>query len=129
MSAVRRVRSLLQQVDKRAAQSSNDKSGQSNDRILSAARQGIEGSRNEVVTIKGTGRAIEKVLNLAAWFNQRQQEEGVKVRLMTSSTTAIDDIEYDEAILAEAGVEMDDQDFPESRLRHASVLEVRISLL
>jgi ribonuclease P/MRP protein subunit POP7 len=129
MSAVRRVRGLLKQVDKRAAQSAMDQPGQGHDRILKAARRGIEESKTEAVTIKGSGRAIEKVLNLAAWFEQRQIEEGVEVRLMTSSAVAIDDIAYDEDVTLDLDTEAPkDQDAPESRLRNASVLEVKISL-
>jgi ribonuclease P/MRP protein subunit POP7 len=126
---VRRVRGLLKQVDKRAAQSAVDRPGQGHDRILKAARQGIEESKTEAITIKGSGRAIEKVLNLAAWFEQRQIEEGVKVRLMTSSAVAIDDIAYDEDGTVEPDAQAsEDLDLPESRLRNASVLEVKISL-
>jgi ribonuclease P/MRP protein subunit POP7 len=129
MSAVRRVRTLLQQVDKRAAQSASDRTDQGDDRILNSARKGIQESKKEAVTIKGTGRAIEKVLNLAAWFDQRQIEEGVKVRLATNSAVAIDDIEYNDEIDNEPTENSQlNQDLPESRLRHSSVLEVIISL-
>ena len=49
---------------------------------------GEEGA--EEVVVKGSGKAIEKVLQLAVWF---QGQEDVKVVLRTGSVGAIDDIE------------------------------------
>jgi ribonuclease P/MRP protein subunit POP7 len=137
MSAVNRVRGLLKQIDKRGAQSVVEQAKDTRgDRILAQARLGLAEASKEVVTVKGTGRAIEKVLSLAAWFGEREREEGVKVRLSTGSVTAIDDILPDESIdnphesgKAENKENLEgNEDMGESRLRQLSVLEVKICL-
>jgi ribonuclease P/MRP protein subunit POP7 len=136
MSTVRRVRSLLHQIDKRSAQSASSRAAtkQKRDRILAAAMMGVGDAGREEVTIKGSGRAVDKVLSLAAWFGEREKEEGVKVRLQTGSVWAIDDIVAgeDERIAKDAmdqDLDVDEiEDIPESRLRQISVLEVKISL-
>lgn len=53
-----------------------------------------EGSAGEGVVLKGTGKAIHRVLELALWFQQR--EEQYAVRLKTGSVGAVDDIAIDE---------------------------------
>jgi ribonuclease P/MRP protein subunit POP7 len=99
---------------------------------------GIGDAGKEEVIIKGSGRAVEKVLGLAAWFGERQEEEGIKVRLQTGSVWAIDDIVIGERDHTAGGDPMDedhdkneedeDDDIPESRMRQISVLEAKISL-
>jgi ribonuclease P/MRP protein subunit POP7 len=134
MSAVRRVRTLLHHVDKRSAQSATSRASTKpkGDRILAAAMMGVGDVGREEVTIKGSGRAVEKVLSLAAWFGERQQEEGVKVRLQTGSVWAIDDIVAGEdKTTAEDAMDQDVDEtdpMPETQLRQISVLEVKISL-
>jgi ribonuclease P/MRP protein subunit POP7 len=140
MSAVHRVRGLLKQIDKRGLQSATEQTRHiKGDRILAQARLGVTEASMEEVTIKGTGRAIEKVLGLAAWFGDREKEEGVRVRLGTGSVTAIDDILLDEEHESaetesstnakdDNGINGDNEELPESRLRQISVLEVKISL-
>jgi ribonuclease P/MRP protein subunit POP7 len=134
MSAVVRVRGLLKQADRRAAQSTKDvvaKTGRG-DRILAAAVAGLDSANKEEVTIKGTGRAIEKVLDLAAWFGERELEEGVKVRLSTGSIWAVDDIVQDMDATTPGDNQGDGADtageIPESRMRRVSVLEAKITL-
>src|SRR6201992_1025500 len=133
MSAVRRVRGLLKQIDKRGLQSTAEQTRNSRgDRILAQAKMGFAKASEEEVTVKGTGRAIEKVLGLAAWFGDREKEEGVRVRLRTGSVTAIDDIVFDEDDEPVAENVEDNhhnnEDIAESRLRQISALEVSISL-
>jgi Rpp20 subunit of nuclear RNase MRP and P len=94
---------------------------------------GLAEASKEEVTVKGTGRAIEKVLGIAAWFGEREKEEGVRVRMGTHSITSIDDIVMEEKadVVADTdGGEIGDDigEAPESRLRQVSVLEVKISL-
>ncbi|KAB8356418.1 hypothetical protein FH972_024001 [Carpinus fangiana] len=107
MSAVSRVRYLLKHVDKREMQS-----------ILEAKRKksselGLKPHQeSEPVMLKATGKAIQKALSLAMFF-QKQPEYAVKIT--TSSVQAIDDIEVPEGD--------DDIDLPEARLRQTSVVE------
>lgn len=48
----------------------------------------------EEVVLKGTGKAIHRVLELALWFQQREQE--YTVRLETGTVGAIDDISIED---------------------------------
>jgi ribonuclease P/MRP protein subunit POP7 len=134
MSAVNRVRGLLKQVDRRAAQSAKDVAAKTKrgDRILAAAMAGLDSANKEDVTIKGTGRAIEKVLGLAAWFGERELEEGVSVRLSTSSIWAVDDVVRTPEAAGTSAHQTDgeaaDAEVPDSRMRRVSVLEAKISM-
>lgn len=58
----------------------------------------------EEVVLKGTGKAIHRVLELALWFQQREEE--YVVRLKTGSVGAIDDITLEEEA-EDLGVEQD----------------------
>jgi ribonuclease P/MRP protein subunit POP7 len=101
MSAVKRVRRLLREIDKRATQSVISKNTSSShhnrrfhgDKILAAAiadseRSG-DGKAGEEVLIKATGRAIQKAVNLAEFF---KQSDNLRVRMKTGSLWAIDDV-------------------------------------
>ncbi|POS88412.1 hypothetical protein EPUL_000051 [Erysiphe pulchra] len=70
--------------------------------------------RNEEVILKASGKAIEKGLRFAAWWNSQSD---VIVQLRTGSTGAIDDIVDHEGV--EEG----------SRLRNISYLEVAIKVV
>lgn len=61
------------------------------------------GSAGEGVCVRGTGKAIQKVLELGLWFQQREE---YAVRLVTGSVGAIDDIEVDEE---DGGVPVDQE--------------------
>ena len=130
MSAINRVRSLLRQIDKRGAQGVAEQTRNTRgDKILAQATMGLAEASHEEVTIKGTGRAIEKVLRLAAWFGEREKEEGVKVKLTTGSLTAIDDIIVDDDDNTESlEKNTSDETTQESRTRQISVLEAKILL-
>lgn len=65
--------------------------------------------------MKGTGKAIEKVLQLALYW---QQQEDVMVQIRTGSVGAIDDV-----VEAEGGTETG-----ESRVRRVSCLELGVTL-
>lgn len=78
------------------------------------------GSGNgEEVVMKGTGKAIEKTLMLAHWW---QQQEGVRVVVRTKSVATVDDI---------VGIDNKDDNMEESesRVRRVSVLEVAVSYI
>lgn len=106
LSAVKRVEKLLKLADKRAVQSattrqkqnSRKRKGRNDDEndievIATIAEQ--EKARKtkdgtvEAVVIKGTGKAIDKVLSLALWFQQRDE---YSIRMKTGTVAAIDDI-------------------------------------
>jgi len=117
---IKRVRKFLNEIDKRAM-GKIDLLGPGRDRekIESTAR-GFD-KRGEEVLVKGTGKAIEKVLRIALFF---QGQDDVVVKLRTGSVGAIDDIIVDgDGAADEAG-----DDLPETRLRKTSVLEVAVSL-
>lgn len=119
LSAVKRVEKLLHLSEKRLIQSAATIAKQSGgkkrkrgggadeDEILDIAetvdRQkrlkkggkagGGDNSLGEGVVLKGTGKAIQKVMELGLWF---QQKKDYIVRLRTGSVAAIDDITVDE---------------------------------
>jgi len=100
---------------------------------------GSEGSDGEVIVL-GTGRAIEKTLNVAAWF---QRQSDCRVSLRTRSVAAVDDIvlgggknadgDWDaDADPEDADEEQEGDDEAEagdhSRVRMVSCLEVAVRL-
>lgn len=115
MAAVSRVKYLLKQVKKREMQAVLDAQ-----RTRGATHTSSSEQLAEPVILKGTGKAIQKTLSLAMFF-QKQQEYAVKIT--TSSVDAIDDIEVGD----DDNVEQDDEDLPESRVRHTSVVEVAVT--
>ncbi|KAK5114214.1 hypothetical protein LTR85_010279 [Meristemomyces frigidus] len=130
LSAIKRVEKLLHLSDRRLVQSATTlakqkngkrkRSGRNEDEILDIATEverqrgkkrktnsgapGVYGEENdfagEEVTLKGTGKAIARVMELALWF---QQKEEYTVRLRTGTVGAIDDIEVDEGVTEAAG--------------------------
>lgn len=106
----------------------------------------------EEILLKGTGKAIAKVLDLASWFQQRS--DVYTIRLRTGSVGAVDDISPGEQADVEMSLGDDDTDvdrpagghqkksakpqkeqrnnetqpLPETRIRQTSVLEVAIAL-
>ncbi|KAK3044355.1 hypothetical protein LTS18_001496 [Coniosporium uncinatum] len=143
ISAVKRVRKLLDIAEKCAVQSSKAQPQvkevrREHDGIQAAAEALVEvrsGRQNEEVLIKGTGRAIEKVLNLAVWF---QDQADCRVSFVTRSVGAVDDIEEDPveqeaetvagAEQEEDAMEQEREGFSETRVRMTSVLQIAVSL-
>ncbi len=123
-----------------------------NNRAGSGKKKGQEDGAGEQVVLKGTGKAVQKVLEFALWFQQRAEQYTMTMR--TGSVGAIDDIEVNEGEPietedAEGGVEVqqdtspsgsttdtngaiegkltkEEEPFPESRIRYTSSLEVSI---
>jgi ribonuclease P/MRP protein subunit POP7 len=88
--------------------------------ILKGIDEGLNGKgRNEEVTLKATGKAVEKLLSVAMWF---QGQDDVKVVLKTGSVGAVDDV----VSMKEDGDE--DGEVEETRVRRTSCLEVGVSL-
>ena len=127
MSAVNRVRKLLDQVDKRAVGDLNLLNTKGSDRQkLQALNQKIVDAKckaSEEVVLKATGRAIERVLGLGLYF---QGQPDYMVRLRTGSVGVVDDIVEREVPEQKDGGE--EEELPESRIRKASVVEVAVTL-
>ncbi|CAD6498939.1 BgTH12-04595 [Blumeria graminis f. sp. triticale] len=123
VATIKRVRSLLSHVESRSSASDAaallQRDPRSFMRSVAAERATRKtnsdgGKRMEEVVIKASGKAIEKALQIAAWW---QSQDDVKVELQTASVGAIDDI-----VNAE-GVEED------SQVRRVSVLEIHVRLI
>ena len=146
LSAVKRARKLLAQIEKRTLGlidlvSSKDSDKEKMQRLgaqMSASRSQGKGrgkgkgkeKEKEEVLLKGTGRAIERVLELGLFF-QGQDDVGVEVR--TGTVGAVDDIEVDEEGEEEGEAERSkegdgEQEVPEARVRMVSFVEVALTL-
>lgn len=68
--------------------------------------------------LKGTNRAIDKVLQLGLFF---QGQGDVKVRIATGSVRVVDDIEVDED-------DENSEEVEETRVRSVSMVEVGVRL-
>ncbi|CAK3794042.1 hypothetical protein DOTSEDRAFT_75599 [Lecanosticta acicola] len=163
MAAAKRVEKLLRLSEERLVQSAtklaqNDARRKSrrggrqgdNDEILAIAEAVEAQKRNstaghestgEEVVIKGSGKAIPKVMDLGVWFQQR--DETYSVRLKTGTASSIDDVTYEKPVdetkasnedaamgnaddgLQEEGAK---ETVEETRIRNVSVLEVYVSL-
>lgn len=177
LSAVKRVEKLLHLADKRLVQGATKlaKDGQGrrrrrereDDEIAAIAeaveevkrdhkrqkrgRNGAEEGPLEEIVVKGTGKAIAKVLEVGLWFQQREEEYVVKLK--TGSVSSIEDVSYEkDAPLAAAAAtaghnigdameedqtpsmpadhqrESDRETVEETRVRKVSVLEVYVSM-
>jgi len=119
LSAARRVAKLLAAAQKRASQSvSHATKGRRRggvDRVVEAALRARESGAGEVVWVKGTGRACEKVLALAEWFRAKGE---YAVVLKTGSVWAVDDVVV-------AG---EDEAGEDTRVRQVSCLEVGVRM-
>ncbi|PVH74664.1 hypothetical protein DL98DRAFT_499468, partial [Cadophora sp. DSE1049] len=121
ISVVKRVRTYLDAIESRSAGKLSLEGGDG--KLLKGIERGVtgEGKRNEEVVMKGTGKAIEKVVRLAAWW---QGQSDVRVTVRTGSVGAVDDI-----VIREEGGEGDAEGegmVEESRVRRVSCLEVGI---
>jgi ribonuclease P/MRP protein subunit POP7 len=122
ISTTKRVRKYLEEIDKRAL-GKIDLLGPGKDRQkMQSMGRGGEARAKEEVLVKATGKAIEKALRVALFF---QEQEDCLVRLRTGSVGAVDDILVQEG---DADGEGEGEDVPETRVRRTSMLEVGISL-
>ncbi|KAJ5551113.1 hypothetical protein N7535_000944 [Penicillium sp. DV-2018c] len=93
MSAVKRTQKLLLQAEKRATANINlEDSRKTEKQILDELSKVSE--KREKVLVKATGRAVEKALNIAKWFEEKEAEYIVRVE--TGSVLVVDDIVEDE---------------------------------
>jgi ribonuclease P/MRP protein subunit POP7 len=122
------VRAYLSHIESRAAGPitlPNGTSKRLSQKVIkSSIEDGIEKARGggewrgkgEEVMLKATGKAIERLLGVALFF---QGEEGVKVEVRTGSVGAVDDV-----VEKKSGAEMG-----ESQVRRTSFLEVAVRLV
>ena len=76
------------------------------------------------MVLKGTNRAIEKVLELGLYF---QRQDDCMIRVRTGSVGVVDDIVHEEED-GEEEEEGEGEELPESRVRKVSVVEVAVTL-
>lgn len=95
MSAVKRTQKLLLQAEKRAtANISLEDTRKTEQQKLAELAKASE--NREEIFIKATGRAIEKVLKVGKWFEEKESEYTVRVK--TGSVLVVDDIVEDEEL-------------------------------
>ena len=134
ISAVKRVRALLKQVEQRATPHIDLVNGKGNNKqklnALAESSRVAQEKEPEAVILKGTNKAIEKVASLALYL---RDECGYKVGLKTGSIATVDDIvRPDDVVVKQEGEddegEQDDEELPESQVRWLSVLEAHITM-
>ncbi|KAM4065598.1 rpp20 subunit of nuclear RNase MRP and P domain-containing protein [Hirsutella rhossiliensis] len=116
MSAVKRVQKHLDK-SLRNATAAAPKNASLHSRVEALRRRGADadsGTSATAVTVMGTGKAVQKTLSLASWFEQKAD---CAVEIKTATVGTVDDV------LVE-GLEGDD----ESRVRRLSCLEVVVRL-
>ncbi|CAF9933229.1 hypothetical protein IMSHALPRED_009104 [Imshaugia aleurites] len=131
ISAVKRIRKLLDEIDKRSMGKIDLVDGKGSDqqklRRLGERTNASTGKEPEEVVLKATNRAIQNVLSLALFF---QGQDDCRVRLRTGTVGVVDDIVQSAipqgAETLEEGEE--EEELPESRVRKASFVEVAITL-
>ncbi|KAJ3498838.1 hypothetical protein NLG97_g817 [Lecanicillium saksenae] len=129
MSAVKRVRKQLDRSLKSGGSSQAARKNASLHSRIESLRRDVERNTNSasstnaeygaIVTLMGTGKAVEKTLSLASWF---EEQPDCNVAVRTRSVATVDDITVAEDSDAV------DQEEDESRLRRLSCLEVVVSL-
>lgn len=145
MSALKRVKQLLNHVDKRATQAVLARSGKRKGRGGRAQPSGrdkeaLEQIEHEPVFVKATGKAVDKALGLAVVM---MKERNWEVRVRTGSVCAIDDIvenhgnelespdvvmsdDVEDAHKKDAIEDIDE--IPETRVRFTSMIEIEVRL-
>lgn len=155
MSAVKRVQKLFRQAEKRATAKINVEDTRKTEKQM-LAQLANAAEQQEEVYVKATGRAIEKVLNVGKWFEEKGSE--YTVRVSTGSVLVVDDVVQDEMRKENPTQKMykkettttepeqgtvksdgkkrkreepklaDDYELPETRTRWVKMVEVAISL-
>ncbi|KAM3554958.1 hypothetical protein MY1884_005858 [Beauveria asiatica] len=125
MSAVKRARKQLDRSLKSGGSSQAARKNASLHARIESLKRDVERdtSANEAygasVTLLGTGKAVEKTLALAGWF---EQQSDCRVAVRTRTVATVDDV----VAGGEPGAAEREED--ESRLRRLSCLEVVVSL-
>ncbi|KAJ5751711.1 hypothetical protein N7520_008628 [Penicillium odoratum] len=93
MSAVKRVQKLLRHAEKRATANIDLEDTRKTEQQKLAELAKAADKREEIF-VKATGRAIEKVLKIGKWFEEKGTEYVVRVK--TGSVLVVDDVVEDE---------------------------------
>ncbi|KAJ5628848.1 hypothetical protein N7490_011076 [Penicillium lividum] len=93
MSAVKRVQKLLRHAEKRATANIDLEDTRKTEQQKLAELAKAADKREEIF-VKATGRAIEKVLKIGKWFEEKETEYMVRVK--TGSVLVVDDVVEDE---------------------------------
>jgi len=103
MAAVKRVRKLLEQVEKRKLQREGDLEARKRTGNIVAAPQNGNQTNQEVVLVKACGRAIEQAARIGEWFKRHAEDGdgGWMVDIRPLSVKVIDDIVEDSSTLAD----------------------------
>lgn len=93
MSAVKRVKRLLHEIEKRATQDvkligRGEKAGMQK---LAEAREQLTKDGEEVL-VKASGRAMERALRIGEWFRTKETEMDCEVEVRTGSVSVVDDV-------------------------------------
>ena len=93
MSAVKRVKRLLREIEKRATQDVKliDRGERAGMRRLAEAREQLSKDGEEVL-VKASGRAMERALRVGEWFRTKEKEINCKVEVRTGSVSVVDDV-------------------------------------
>lgn len=114
MSAINRVRRLLDLASKRTDAHLTTSELEKTSNVVALIKEKTRRPPEEVC-IKGAGKAIDKVMNLALWL---QNQEIYKVRICTGSVGAVDDVEDTEQV---------EDSGSRAQIRMVSTLEVFVS--
>lgn len=132
ISAVKRVKQFLREIEKRAMQSLGL------DGVLSKTAGGRHGdgdfqrkldevseklSRDgEKVLVKASGRAIEQALRIGDWFRNKEEEMLCQVEVQTGSVSVIDDIVEADEDGGAAQADKDEDEDSENGVQEASTV-------
>jgi ribonuclease P/MRP protein subunit POP7 len=122
MAAVKRVKKLLEQAEKRNLQREGILGNGKSARNIAVAAQNKNQTKQEVVLVKGSGRAIEQATKVGEWFKRHAEdgEGGWVVNVKAKSVKVIDDIVEDAAASADGTHTAHDHNDDNSR-RHESI--------
>lgn len=131
IAIVKRVRKLLALIQKRTVTNVDLIEGKGSDKqklkSLAKANTAAKEKQPEAVLLKATNRAIDKALSVALFL---QEQDDLIVRLKTGTVAVVDDLVPGAGLdnRLEADEKMQDEEEPESRVRHLSVLEVAVTM-
>jgi ribonuclease P/MRP protein subunit POP7 len=103
MAAVKRVRKLLEQVEKRKLQREGDLEARKRAGNIVTPPQNGNQIKQEVVLVKASGRAIEQAARIGEWFKRHAEDGdgGWVVDVRPTSVKVIDDIVEDSSTVVD----------------------------
>ncbi|KAI5302353.1 exosome non-catalytic core subunit rrp40 [Ascosphaera pollenicola] len=144
MSAVKRVQKLLSHAEARAtAKIELTKKRVGEKQRMRQLMDASDSLSREPVYVKATGRAIEKVVNMGKWFEERSE---YTINTTTGSVLVVDDIVEDEKAVEDSAASSDkalkksskkkarklavdeDGELLESRTRYINTIELAVTM-